>query len=246
MSDKGELDSIYNNIYQNYNNEGIDWQCQEHFASVIQNCVEWETNPEQRENALELGPGKGLNLDILTDLFENVDFIEGSETSYEKNKKLYKIRNAHHALFEDFDKFGTADYNLIVAGHVLEHVDDIDSFLNKVYASLKPKGYALFSVPNASSLHRQIGVQMGVLETPYSLSETDIKVGHKRVFDLKSLRYVLSKKGLATVDSDGYLLKTMSNAQIDKVCDWEACRAMVKAGVGKQDIAADIWVLVQK
>ena len=38
-----------------------------------------------------------------------------------------------------------------------------------------------FTVPNGNSLHRRIGVKLGIIGSTLDLNQTDIKVGHQQV-----------------------------------------------------------------
>ena len=82
---------------------------------------------------------------------------------------------------------------------------------------LTPGGRLLIIVPNALSIHRRLGVQMGLLGSPYELNEADQLIGHKRVYDLTALKEHVEESGLKTVMSRSFTLKTIANSMYDLV-----------------------------
>ena len=56
-------------------------------------------------------------------------------------------------------------YDVILANHVLEHVNSPSKVLNYIKLFLKDEGKVFITVPNANSLHRLIGVEMGLLSS---------------------------------------------------------------------------------
>lgn len=52
---------------------------------------------------------------------------------------------------------------------------------------------------------------MGLLEMEKQLNEGDIRIGHRRVYDMKSLKNDFMDAGLEIVTSGGYWLKPESN-----------------------------------
>ena len=62
------------------------------------------------------------------------------------------------------------DFDNIVLGHVLEHVERPVEILSRVKSWLSANGRVFALVPNARSLHRQMGVVMGLLDSEHSLN----------------------------------------------------------------------------
>ena len=70
-------------------------------------------------------------------------------------------------------------------------------------------------VPNAGSLHRRVGQKMGVLGALTDLNETDHKQGHRRVYTVATLLADIAGAGLAVETQGTFMLKPLSNAQMD-------------------------------
>lgn len=120
-----------------------------------------------------------------------------------------------HSLFEEFE---TGErFDAIEMGFVLEHVDDPMAVLKQFSGFLRPGGTIFIAVPNARSLHRLIGHRSGMLEDLYLLNQYDLRLGHKRYFDEKSLRELVSSSGLKIIAAEGIFLKPFSTAQMQSL-----------------------------
>ena len=117
-----------------------------------------------------------------------------------------------HSFFEEFERLSAFD--VVLASHVLEHVDNPIELLLSLYRSLKPKGRLVGIVPNAQSIHRELAVIMGLQEKLDTLSNRDLMVGHQRVYTLDSLEAHLSEAGFRLLSVRGFFLKPFSNGQL--------------------------------
>jgi hypothetical protein len=79
---------------------------------------------------------------------------------------------------------------------------------------LAPGGVAVVCVPNALSAHRLLGVEMGLSQTPYDLSERDKWGGHRRVYDAQTLSDDVRAAGMVHGELKGIMLKPFPNAQM--------------------------------
>src|ERR1035437_10108809 len=112
-------------------------------------------------DVLELGSADGLVTEELCKKFKNVVAVDASAELVEKAKVRVPDAIFHVSLFEEFNP--EKQYDTIILGHVLEHVLDPIAILNILKKWLKPKGIIIITVPNADSVHRRIGVEMGLL-----------------------------------------------------------------------------------
>ena len=85
-----------------------------------------------------------------------------------------------NSLFEDYKP--TVRYDLVLALHVIEHVDEPGVILNQIQDWLVPGGTLIVLVPNKMSLHRQFAMNMGLISSLDELSARDHIVGHQREF----------------------------------------------------------------
>lgn len=164
---------------------------------------------------LEMGCGDGDWTPKMIELFGHSYVVDASKTL------LANVCEANPgavtpflSLFEEFEPPGGMRFNTVVATHVLEHVDDPIKVLKKAKTWLAADGSVLIMVPNATSIHRQLAVLMGIQKTVYDFSPRDLEVGHQRVYDLPHLRSDISAAGLEITFERGLFLKVLPNGMM--------------------------------
>ena len=157
----------------------------------------------------ELGYGEGITSDRLSKKFVNYDVVEGSATLCKQAKRKLRSVKVIHSLFENYRPL--RNYDLILALHVLEHVDNPTEILAKLKEWLNPGGRVVIVVPNKNSLHRVFAHGMKLISELDELSPRDIEVGHQRVYGFEELREQVTNVGLQVDDEFGFFLKTLPN-----------------------------------
>lgn len=196
-------------------------------------------------NLLDIGAGEGILTQLIADSFEKIVVVEPSPIYINKAKiKLHGYPvSFYQGLIEEFD---TKDrFDLIIASGILEHVINPHTILNKIRSFLKDNGIFIAIVPNATSLHRQIGVYMKLINNCYELQEHDFKVGHRRYYDLKTLEHEILHVDLKIVESGGILLKILPNKDMEKLTD-NFCDALFEIGNLYPVICAEVYVSCKK
>jgi SAM-dependent methyltransferase len=202
----------------------------------------------QYASCLSLGIGyRIVNNAILNDLTTELRryvIVEGSGAlirDFSNRVNLSPHVSVIHSLFEDFD--ATEKFDAIEMGFVLEHVDDPHKVLEKYAGFLKPGGTIFISVPNAKSLHRQFGWKAGMLHSMYTLSEDDLKLGHKRYFDKESLIDLAISSGLKVLKVEGIFLKPFSTSQLKSLAlTAKVINSLFEVGIDYPDICNSIYV----
>ena len=161
---------------------------------------------------LELGYGDGLVTRALAKFACRLTLLEGAKTLVERAQVEHPTIECIHALFEEYRPHRS--YEVIIASHVLEHVDDPKALLRMMSSWLDKTGKVTIVVPNQNSLHRQLAVIMGLQPTLDSLSKRDLMVGHQRVYSLQALEREICQAGLSPMDSSGFFLKVLPNSMM--------------------------------
>lgn len=195
----------------------------------------------QKGSVLELGPAEGVMTDVLYPYFDDYTVVDGADSFVNAIKRRYPGIKGHVALFEEYSPLQT--YDNIILGHVLEHVKNPVKILKLASSWLSGGGRIICAVPNAKSIHRQAGVLMGLLETENQLNATDIRVGHRRVYDMDTLKKDFADASLKIIQSGGYWLKPESNAQIETYWSVDMVNAFLRLGERYPDIAAEIYLV---
>ena len=198
------------------------------------------------DKVLEMGPAEGTMTELLLrDGFE-VEVCEGSSTFAHMLRERFPAPShsllVHEALFEEFEPVDRFD--VIILGHVLEHVEDPVAILQRLKDWLVPEtGRVLIAVPNARSLHRQAAVVMGLIPTEYAMSEKDLHHGHRRIYNPESLRADFIAAGLSIEVFGGYWLKPLSDRQLEEQWSPEQLSAYMALGERYPDIAAELFIV---
>ena len=169
------------------------------------------------DSAVFMGLGDGSLLERIGPRFAKVTVVEASDVLVENARQRF----AHllglqliNAYFEAFEVMSEEKVSCILGNHILEHVNDPIEVLRKSRDWLLPEGIAIFTVPNATSLHRRIGLELGMLSDVAGPSEQDKIIGHQRVYDMGRLRADIVKSGYTIATMGGFNLKLVSQAQM--------------------------------
>jgi 2-polyprenyl-3-methyl-5-hydroxy-6-metoxy-1,4-benzoquinol methylase len=195
------------------------------------------------DNVLELGPAEGLMTNLLAPVVKRLTLVEGAATFCDDLRRRFPGTRVVHSLFEDFRP--EEQFDCIILGHVLEHVEDPLAVMRLVKSWLAPAGRVLAAVPNARSLHRQAAVLMGMLLSEDSMNETDAHHGHRRVFNPDNFRNVFLQAGLKIEVFGGYWMKPVSNRQIEETWTAEMLEAFMPLGERYPDIAAEVYIVAE-
>ena len=189
---------------------------------------------------LELGCATGELTSLLVDAADDYHVVEGSARNIEVAEKRVPAATFHHSLFETFKPDAPFSDVLIVCA--LEHVEDPVEILELARGWLEPGGRIHVVVPNADSLHRHVGVAMGILGRTTDLSDSDVRIGHRRVYDVAALLADVRRAGLSPLHWQGIFLKVISNAQM-LGWDWSLIHALDEVSQRFPAHASELYVI---
>lgn len=203
-----ELDHIAERYHLNTEIQDmhIENTCQKYFVDWLLRQI------NESDKILELGYGDGVITEALLRNGYNITVLEGAASLVSKAKQILPSLHCIHGLFEEYS--AQSQYDIILASHVLEHLDNPVELLCRMSAWIKPQGRLIVVVPNQSSLHRQLAVIMGLQPQLDTLSKRDIVVGHKRVYSFESLEHDLHCASYNVLDRAGFFLKPLPNSMM--------------------------------
>jgi trans-aconitate methyltransferase len=176
---------------------------------------------------LELGCATGELTSLLAPLVDGYDVVEGSPRNIEAARRRVPSARFIESLWEFFEP--TDRYTDIVLFNALEHSADPVTLLRRARQWLAPSGRIHVVVPNGLSLHRLVGVELGLQPDPLSLTDSDRSQGHRRNYTIDSLRADLSAAELRITHWQGLFLKMLSNRQMLS-WDWNIIVALHRVG----------------
>ncbi|MEW5875110.1 MAG: methyltransferase domain-containing protein [Candidatus Zixiibacteriota bacterium] len=198
-------------------------------------------------NVLELGCFAGFSTSLLLARSQKLTVVDLSQ----ENIDLTRRKMADHSdrvtlICSAWEKFEPREtFSDAVMWRGLEHVVDPVPLLRRIGSWLSPGGRLHIVVPNAQSLHRRVGVAMGMMSDVHELNARDHEVGHQRVYDRALLTRHLADAGLRVHRWDGVYLKPLSNGQMQK-WDESLIRAFFKVGRELPDYCAEIYICATK
>jgi 2-polyprenyl-3-methyl-5-hydroxy-6-metoxy-1,4-benzoquinol methylase len=212
-------------------------------ALMIKHCASLVKTWARPGSLLEMGPADGLSTFELAKSFPDLEVVDGVKAFIQTlGNKLPHIKS-HLSLFEEFNPM--KKYDNIFMGHVLEHVIDPGALLVKSKNWCAPKGRIIASVPNADSIHREIGLRMGLLRSKNELNDSDKRIGHRRVFSRKEFEELFLNAGFRIIYNSGFFLKFLSNAELEEIFDVSIIEELMKLGEKTPEYSAEIFLVAE-
>ncbi len=168
---------------------------------------------------LELGLGHGYTIKEFFNYVDKYTILEGSKAVIDNfqstEPQLFEKIEIIETYFEYFETEKKYDY--IIMGFILEHVEDPSIILEKYKKTLTKNGKIFIAVPNAESLHRQIGFHAGLMDNLTSLSESDLLLGHRRYYTLANLKELAHNHNMKISSIEGIFLKPFTTSQLQSL-----------------------------
>ena len=181
---------------------------------IIARLLEWVKGPD----ILEMGFGEDAWTKMLIERFGHSNIVDASEKLLQQAQEIYQNKiTTYQSLFEEFQP--EKQYDTVLASFILEHVEDPVELLRKTSSWIKPDGQILVVVPNANSFHRQLAVKMGLQSSITDIGETDIKLGHRRVYTVDAMVKDIQAAGLNIIDQKGFFFKPLPQGQMTQLSD---------------------------
>ncbi len=195
------------------------------------------------EAVLELGCATGEFTTLLAPLVRTLDVVEGSAYNIEVASVRVPDARFVHSMWEEFRP--EHRYSDVVMCNALEHVGAPVALLEHVATWLEPGGCLHVVVPNGLSLHRLVGVEMGMLPEPLHLSEGDIAQGHTRNYTLDTLLADVRAAGLSSVHVQPVFLKVLPNREMLD-WDWSLVQALHRVAQRFPEHGAELYVVAER
>ena len=163
-------------------------------------------------NVLEVGVGSGDVTSVLIKKFKKVVCVDSDKKNFENLKRLEerdldRIDFIHSKI--EYANLTNSKYDNIVLFGILEHLKNPVKVLKKLSKSLSEDGTMHIVVNLANSIHRLLGMKMGMMSHTTKLTDSDIKLGHYRIYTLPLLKHHIKKSGLEKVFEQPFYLKPL-------------------------------------
>lgn len=145
-------------------------------------------------------------------------FVEILKNELRKGENIKIINNYIEDCKDYLKKY---EYDFVIVSSLLHELEDPEKVIRVIYDIISEKTIVYANVPNANSLHRIIGKEMGVISNEYELSENNLKLQQKRVFDVQALQEIFVKNKYDIAESGSFFLKPFTHAQMHRILSGE-------------------------
>ena len=177
-------------------------------AAEIKQAVDGQRSEVDRIKAfapgpklLDVGSGAGGFLAAARDAGFDVWGIETSAAGVAHSREVLNLTNVLHGSVPD-ERLPKQAFDAVYAWHVIEHVVDLDAFVASLHSLLKPGGLLWIGTENyrnaSQYLERAIQIAKGK-PAPFATASE-----HTMLFDAKTLRDVLSRRGFDVLSVESY------------------------------------------
>jgi|SRR5581483_204657 len=194
------------------------------------------------DRVLELGCATGELSALLSPMAAEYHIVEGSPANIDMARRRVPTARFTESLWEQFEP--DRSFTDIVAFNAVEHVSDPFGLLQRIRGWLAPGGRLHIVVPNGLSLHRLVGVELGLQRDPLSLTEGDRLQGHVRNYTIESLRAEVISAGFRLVHWQGIFLKVLSNRQMLD-WGWDLILALHRVGQRFPEHGAELYLVAE-
>lgn len=170
------------------------------------------TYSTHKQNFLELGIGFGQTINDLSKNYDEFITIDADLSLIERYQNNFDNIEFVHSFFEDYSPNRLFDN--IGIGFVLDLVKDPVQLLKHYTSLLADTGRIFVSIENASSLHRQIAVNAGLLDNLKEMSQANTAFNHQLYNTYDEWIDIFKEAGLCVSIAHGLYLKPFSTKQI--------------------------------
>jgi 2-polyprenyl-3-methyl-5-hydroxy-6-metoxy-1,4-benzoquinol methylase len=103
----------------------------------------------------------------------------------------------------------------VVAANVVHEVAEPQELFQSAAKHVEPGGYVHVSLQNPSSIHRLLGLEMGLIEGLDEVSELGRRYSTIRILDVPELERLGRLAGLEMIHREGVMLKPLPNALME-------------------------------
>jgi SAM-dependent methyltransferase len=159
---------------------------------IILKTINTYLNESKKQRILDIGCGAGTLCLYYGKKGNKVSGIDISKKAVQNATESAKILHLKNVTFKqmNFPKEIPKDtYDFIIFTEVIEHLEDDQLALKKIYSLLKPNGIAVISTPSQNAPLHKLGLA----------KKFDKEVGHLRRYTLEDLKSKCKKCGFAII-----------------------------------------------
>ncbi|WP_243358639.1 class I SAM-dependent methyltransferase [Fundidesulfovibrio terrae] len=166
------------------------------------------------KRVLEMGCSTMVISPLLFSAARELEIVEGSSIfSRQARERFGDDVLVHNSMFEEFTP--GSPYEAVVLANTMHHLADPEMVLRRLKSWLVPGGSLHLTVPNMLSLHRRMGVLMGLIPDISGVSERNRMFMQSGRYTKESLTAILTGCGYTVRESFCFFLKPFSDEQME-------------------------------
>jgi 2-polyprenyl-3-methyl-5-hydroxy-6-metoxy-1,4-benzoquinol methylase len=189
---------------------------------IIHEVIQSHMVDAGNKTGLQLGCSNGYETAILASQLKTLAVVDGSSIFINKLKESNAYPNVRftYSLFEEYAlPAGETKYDFVFCNYILEHVFETDSILKMIRSVIADNGIFFAVVPNANAFSRQLALDMKLITGLRDLTENDHRHGHRRVYDMQTIKADVTNAGFDIIDSRGIIFKILADFQLNKIME---------------------------
>jgi len=204
-----------------------------------------ELQANRLARVLEVGVGSGDVTLMLAERFDRVTCVEPDEKNCRlvSERLLRQNRGGVEFIQTPVEQvtLSAEKYDHIVLLGVLEHLGDPKAVLRQLGGNCRTAGCMHIVVNLAGSLHRRLGVAMNMIEDTQELSQSDVDLGHYRIYTRDELCDQICSAGLRITYEQAFYLKPLPTSMLTGL-SMEIHRGLYRLGEELAEFASYIYV----
>ena len=193
------------------------------------------------KTVLEIGSADGVMTEKIVNIAKILDVVEPSKIYCNIIKNIKGVNFIFNDFLENIQFEST--YEVVLIASLLHFFEHPENFLLEIKKIINHESIVLATVPNVTSLHRQMGVEMGLLNSVYDETERNKKFQQFGRFNLNSFKELFEDCGYEVLESYGYMLKPFSSDIMFKLdLSEEQLNALFNLGKKYQGISSQLFV----
>lgn len=155
--------------------------------------------------------------------FEVLHIVEPSRVFFDaaanKCKELRGVQLHPGTLEQNVAQLANERFDFVLLGSLLHEVENPRAILADVRRLCRENTIVQVIVPNAKSLHRLLAVEMGLIDSAYSLSSMQNLLQQQRNFDLERLTGLMASCDFSVFESGTFFIKPFTHAQMAELME---------------------------
>jgi SAM-dependent methyltransferase len=139
-------------------------------------------------------------------------------------------------------------YDLVIAGEIIEHIVDTDSFVRELYRVLKPGGHLILTTPNLASWYNRVRLARGLPPLAYPAVSSSVR--RSPLIDLHHIRVNVLSEWTTLLQHHGFAIARVEGASILGVLEggWRTriIKLIDRVATRRPSLAVNLVILATK